>query len=237
MPRKGKDPIGLGDLIQTVEERTSAAAPLERVAMAVKYGEALKGLGDDLVGHFVEEARAAGCSWSQIGAHLGVSKQAAQQRHKFVGLFGRRRGRPEPRWFERFTNEARQAVTVGQEEARRLKHNYLGTEHLLLALLRDRQGAPAVALRDLGISLQDVRREVVRIIGRGSEAPAGRIPFTPRAKKVFELALRTAQADGVSHVRSEHILIGLLEEEEGVAAHILRDRAVTRGKLQEALAK
>ena len=237
MPRRGKEPIELGDLIRAVEDRTSAAAPLDRVASAVKYGEALKRVGDDLVGHFVEEARAAGCSWSQIGAHLGVSKQAAQQRHRFVGLFGRRRGRAEPRWFERFTNEARQAVTVGQEEARRLKHNYLGTEHLLLALLRDRQGAPAVALRDLGISLQDVRREVVRIIGRGSEAPAGPIPFTPRAKKVFELALRTAQADGTSHVRSEHILIGLVEEGEGVAAHILRDHGLTRERVQQSLAK
>ncbi len=232
--RKGKAPIDLSDLILVVE-RTPGSAPLERVAAAVKYGDVLKGLGDELIGHFVEEARAAGCSWSQIGAHLGVTKQAAQQRHRFVGFLGRRRGRAEPRWFERFTNEARQAVTGAQEEARRLKHNYLGTEHLLLALLRDRDGASARALRHLGLSLSVVRREVLRIIGTGSEPPAGRIPFTPRAKKVFELALRAAQGRGASHLRSDHILIGLLEEGEGVAAHILRDRGVTRAKLEEAL--
>ena len=215
-----------------VEEGSPAAQPLERVALAVKYGEALKGLGDDLIGHFVEEARTTGCSWAQIGANLGVTKQAAQQRHRLGGLFGRRPGRGE-RWFVRFTSEARQVVVHAQEEARHFKHNYIGTEHLLLGLLRDRHGSAAPALRGAGISLQDVRREVKRIIGTGSEVPAGRMPFTPRAKKALDLSLRAASGMGDSHIGSYHILIGLLEEGEGVAAHILTDRGLTRRKVEE----
>ena len=232
-----KSLVGLGELIRMVEERSPASEPLDRVAMAVEYGEALKGLGDDLIGHFVDEARAAGCSWAQIGSNLGVTKQAAQQRHRLGRLFGARQGRGDVRWFVRFTAEARQVVIHAQDEARRLKHNYVGTEHLLLGLLREREGRAAEALRLLGVTLPGVRREVKRIIGAGSKDPAGPIPFTPRAKKVFELALRAARSRGESHIRSHHMLAGLVEEAEGVAGHILRDHGVTRGKLQEALAK
>ena len=232
-----KAPIDLQELIRVVEERSPGSQPLDRVAVAMKYGEALKSLSDDLIGHFVEEARAAGCSWAQIGANLGVTKQAAQQRHRLVGFFGRRRGRAESRWFGQFTDEARHVVVDAQDEARRLNHNYLGTEHLLLALLRDRRGSAARTLRDLGLSLPAVRREVKRIIGIGSEAPAGRIPSTPRAKKVFELALRAAQSRGASHFGAHDILIGLVNEGEGVAAHILRDRGVSAAKVEEALSK
>jgi hypothetical protein len=235
MPRT-KAPVRLQDLIRMVEERSPGPQPLDRVALAVKYGEALKGLGDDLIGHFVDEARATGCSWAQIGANLGVTKQAAQQRHRLGRLFARRPGRGE-RWFVRFTSEARQVVVVAQEEARNLKHNYIGTEHLLLGLLRDRQGTAAPAFRSAGISLQDVRREVKRIIGTGSEVAAGRMPFTPRAKKALDLSLRAASARGDSHIGGQHILIGLLEEGEGVAAHILRDHGLTLESVHESLAK
>ena len=231
-----KTPIELRELIRMVEERSPASKPLDRVALAVKHGEALKNLGDELIGHFVEDARTAGCSWAQIGANLGVTKQAAQQRHRLGRLFTRRPVRGE-RWFVRFTSEARQVVVLAQEEARHLKHNYIGTEHLLLGLLRDRQGTAARTFRSAGISLQDVRREVKRIIGTGSEAQAGRMPFTPRAKKALDLSLRAASGMGDSHIRGHHILIGLLEEGEGVAAHILRDHGVAREMLQQSLAK
>ncbi len=233
---KAKGAVDLSDLIRTVEERSPASQPLARVAVAVEYGEVLKRLGDELIGHFVEEARAAGCSWAQIGANLGVTKQAAQQRHRFASLFGRRRGRADGRSFERFTEEARQVVVRAQDEAHRLNHNYLGTEHLLLALLRDRHGAAARALRELGLSAQAVRGEVKRIIGLGSEPPAGRIPLTPRAKKSLELARRAADS-GNSPVWTEHLLLGLLDEGEGVAAHILSDHGVTREKIHQAVAK
>src|SRR6266496_4048034 len=109
---------------------------LERIDVAVKYGVILKSLGDDLIGHFVEEARKAGASWSQIGERLGVSKQAAHQRHLQRGpkLFGRRRRSSGETFFVRFSEEARAVVARAQDEARSLKHNYLGVEHLLLAL-------------------------------------------------------------------------------------------------------
>ena len=236
MPRITQ-PVDLPSLIRAVEQRTSGDRPLERVRAAMEFGEILKDLGDQLIGHFVDEARAAGCSWAQIGAHLGVTKQAAQQRHRMPGFFDRMRGRSGGRWFERFTDEARQVVVRAQDEARRLKHNYVGTEHLLLGLLRERQGVAADALRPLGISLPAARREVKRIIGMGSEDPAGPIPFTPRAKKVFELALGAARSRGESHIRNHHMLIGLVEEGQGVAGQILRDHGVTGEKLQEALAK
>ncbi len=136
-------------------------------------------------------------------------------------LPGRKRPtRPKDR-FARFTDRARRATVVAQEEARLLNHNYLGTEHLLLGLLRERDGIAAKALASLGISLEAVRAQVEEIIGRGTAAPTGHIPFTPRAKKVMELSLREALQLGHNYIGTEHILLGLLREGEGVAAQVL----------------
>jgi Clp amino terminal domain, pathogenicity island component len=123
--------------------------------------------------------------------------------------------------FERFTDRARRVVVLAQEEAGRLDHNYIGTEHLLLGLIHEGEGIAARALEALGIRLEVVRAEVEEIIGRGSEPPAGRIPFTPRAKKVLELSLREALQLGHSYIGTEHILLGLIREGEGVAARVL----------------
>jgi ATP-dependent Clp protease ATP-binding subunit ClpC len=123
--------------------------------------------------------------------------------------------------FERFTDRARQTVVLAQEEARLLSHNYIGTEHLLLGLLREGDGLAARSLRRLGIQLDRVRSDVEQIIGRGTEAPPGHIPFTPRSKKVLELALREALQLGHNYIGTEHILLGLVREGEGVAAQVL----------------
>ncbi len=123
--------------------------------------------------------------------------------------------------FERFTDRARRVVVLAQEEAGRLNHNYIGTEHLLLGLIHEGEGIAARALESLGIRLEVVRTEVEEIIGRGSEPPAGRIPFTPRAKKVLELSLREALQLSHSYIGTEHILLGLIREGEGVAAQVL----------------
>jgi ATP-dependent Clp protease ATP-binding subunit ClpA len=130
---------------------------------------------------------------------------------------------PDTGWvFERFTDRARRAVVLAQEEARLLNHNYLGTEHILLGLIREGDGIAARALVQLGISLDAVRAEVERIIGQGGgEVPAGHIPFTPRAKQVLELALREALQLGHNYIGTEHILLGLLREGEGVASQVL----------------
>ncbi len=125
--------------------------------------------------------------------------------------------------FERFTERARQVVVLAQEEARSLKHNYIGTEHLLLGLLREEEGVAARVLETLEVSVEEVRAAVVRIVGSGEESPQGQIPFTPRAKKVLELALREALSLGHNYIGTEHILLGLIREDEGVAARILLD--------------
>jgi ATP-dependent Clp protease ATP-binding subunit ClpC len=124
--------------------------------------------------------------------------------------------------FERFTDRARRVVVLAQEEARMLNHNYIGTEHILLGLIHEGEGVAAKALESLGISLEGVRDQVEEIIGQGQTAPAGHIPFTPRAKKVLELSLREALQLGHNYIGTEHILLGLIREGEGVAAQVLQ---------------
>ena len=123
--------------------------------------------------------------------------------------------------FERFTDRARRVVVLAQEEARLLNHNYIGTEHILLGLIHEGEGVAAKALESLGISLQAVRDQVEEIIGQGGSSPSGHIPFTPRAKKVLELSLREALQLGHNYIGTEHILLGLIREGEGVAAQVL----------------
>jgi ATP-dependent Clp protease ATP-binding subunit ClpA len=123
--------------------------------------------------------------------------------------------------FERFTERARRVVVFAQEEARDLNHNYIGTEHLLLGLMRDADSVAARALRELDIGQDAVREQVTEIIGRGKRPPSGHIPFTPRAKKVLELSLRDALQLNHNYIGTEHILLGLVGEGEGVAAQVL----------------
>src|SRR5690349_20319258 len=134
--------------------------------------------------------------------------------------------------FERFTERARQVVVLAQEEARILKHNYIGTEHILLGLLREEEGLAARVLESLDITVERVRAQVVRIVGSGEEVTSGQIPFTPRAKKVLELALREALSLGHNYIGTEHILLGLVRENEGVAARILLDFAADSEKIR-----
>ena len=117
--------------------------------------------------------------------------------------------------FERFTERARQVVVLAQDEARALKHNYIGTEHILLGLLREEEGLAARVLESLDITVEEVRAQVARIVGQGDEVTTGQIPFTPRAKKVLELALREALSLGHNYIGTEHILLALLEFENG----------------------
>jgi ATP-dependent Clp protease ATP-binding subunit ClpA len=123
--------------------------------------------------------------------------------------------------FERFTDRARRVVVLAQEEARMLNHNYIGTEHMLLGLIREGQGVAAKSLQELGIDLEAVRYEVEQIIGQGAAAPTGHIPFTPRAKKVLEMSLRESIELDHNYIGTEHILLGLIREGKGVAAQVL----------------
>jgi len=123
--------------------------------------------------------------------------------------------------FERFTDRARRVVVLAQEEARMLDHNYIGTEHILLGLIHEGDGVAARALEAMGISLESVRQQVEEMIGRGQHASAGHIPFTPRAKKTLELSLREALQLGHTYIGTEHILLGVIREGDGVAAQVL----------------
>jgi hypothetical protein len=123
--------------------------------------------------------------------------------------------------FERFTPRARQVVVLAQDEARKLNHNYIGTEHILLGLLREEEGLAARVLESLAVKLEEVRAQVAQIVGQGDEVTTGPIPFTPRAKKVLELALREATSLKHGYIGTEHVLLGLVRLNEGVAARIL----------------
>src|SRR6202162_112371 len=125
--------------------------------------------------------------------------------------------------FERVTDRARRVVVLAQEEARMLNHNYIGTEHILLGLIHEGEGVAAKALESLGISLDAVRSQVEEIIGQGQASPTHHIPFSPRAKKVMELSLREALQLGHNYIGTEHILLGLIREGEGVAAQVLQN--------------
>jgi len=135
--------------------------------------------------------------------------------------------------FERFTERARQVVVLAQDEARELRHNYIGTEHLLLGLLREEEGLAARVLMAFDVAVEDVRADVARIIGVGDEIATGQIPFTPRAKKVLELSMREALSLGHQYIGTEHVLLGLARENEGVGARILLDFGVDAETLRD----
>jgi ATP-dependent Clp protease ATP-binding subunit ClpC len=135
--------------------------------------------------------------------------------------------------FERFADRARRVVVLAQEEARRLDHNYIGTEHILLGLIREGEGTAAKALESFGIDLDAARRMVEEIIGRGKKATSGHIPFTPRSKKVLELSLRESLQLGHDYIGTEHILLGLVREGEGVAAQMLKNLGAPLTEVRE----
>ncbi len=135
--------------------------------------------------------------------------------------------------FQRFTERARQVVVFAQDEARAFKHNYVGTEHILLGLLREEEGLAYHVLESLDITVEEVRAQVARIVGQGDEVTGGQIPFTPRGKKVLELALRESMSLGHDYIGTEHMLLGLVRDTEGVGARILLDFDVDAEKVRD----
>jgi len=231
--RKGEAPVDLQALVRAVQDKTRSCTELERLDVAVKYAELLKGIADDLVGHFVEQARNSGASWAQVGQRLGVTKQAAQQRHvhRTPRLFARRTRRSGQGPFESFTQEAKDAVVVAREEAGRLRHNYIGVEHLLLGLSADRVAGPL--LRAAGAPRDAILEQIRRIVGEGNGTPGGTIPFTPRCKQALELAAGTAHRSG-QPVGTGHILLGILDLRDGVGAQVLDTLTRSRVDLRRA---
>ncbi|MPZ65656.1 MAG: hypothetical protein GEU83_09125 [Pseudonocardiaceae bacterium] len=231
----------IDELVTRTRTEANSVDPLDLLTAAARQQQGLTELGDELLDYWVQHARAAGCSWARIGGALGVSKQAVQQRHSLRrDLLGKLKGAARsksvsPHLFNRFTPRARDVVVHAQQEARQLRHNYIGTEHLLLGLLAEGEGVAGRALDSAGVSLESARAAVEEIIGCAERAPSGHIPFTPRAKRVLELSLREAVDLGHDYIGTEHVLLGILREGEGVAMQIVIACGVQGAELRDAV--
>lgn len=226
--------VTLDGLIQSVALDTPSGDVLDQLATASGTAVELGDLGDSLLGYFVDRCRHDGHSWAEIGGSLGVTKQAVQKR--FVA-------RPGVGFMlERFTVRARRVLDDATEEARALDHNYRGTEHLLLALFDQPEGVAAKVLESMKITRAAVERAVLAlVIGGSGGVPVDQPPLTPRATRVLELAGEYEALDlGHNYIGTEHILLGLLREENGVAARVLTelgvDHASVKAKTIELLA-
>lgn len=230
----------LGDLISKTRDEAASAAPLDLLASASQQQQLLTELGDDLLDHFVQEARAAGCSWAQIGTALGVSKQAAQQRHTPVQrLLGRLRSAVTGAvgGFARFDPMATQVVVLAQEEARRLWHSKIDTEHLLLGLAGLPEGRGARLLTDAGVDLGELRTEIESAAPPGPRPVRGHLPFTPAAKKALELGLRHALNLKHDHYGTEHLLLGLLTDRAEIGGAVLAQHNITLNGVRDSLSR
>lgn len=221
----------LDELIATVESRTPGESALERLGAAVAYSDDLGDLADNLVGHFVSQARDDGVSWTRIGEILGVSKQGAQQRFVPRGPLNAADFENKD-LFGRFTNRARQVVINAESDARRRRHAAVGTEHLLLGMT-DEECIASLSLAALDFDVAAIRERVEERIPAGEAAPDGHIPFSAPAKRVLELSLREALKLGHNYIGTEHIVLALLVEPEGGAGQVLRELGVDYDRLRE----
>jgi Clp amino terminal domain, pathogenicity island component len=190
----------LARLVRAVETQRGSAAPLERLATAVELAERVRSTADELVDHFVQSARAAGCSWTEIGGALGVTKQAAQQR--FVNV-----ATPDETWPPGLDAAAGAAFARAANEARALGHHYVGPEHLLLGLLAQPEELAARALEALGVTPEAVRARVVERLRPAAPRPGGSLGVAPQTKRLLELARTLAKRLGHRCARTEHVLL------------------------------
>ncbi|WP_405551502.1 Clp protease N-terminal domain-containing protein [Streptomyces sp. NBC_01171] len=216
--------INLADLIARLDEELPEAGDLAHISEARLRAQTLSDLGDQLIDHYVSKAKRSGASWTEIGDAIGVSKQAAQQRHA-----------PTP--FERFTHLNRHGIVLAQEAARTHKHDSIGTEHLLLGLLGEPQGRAYEALVAKAGSEQRVRDAVAEVLPpAGTKALRGHIAFREESKAAIEQARDAATELGHDWVGTEHMLLGLIRAEGSPAAQILRELGFTPEELRETVA-
>jgi len=236
-------PVRLDDLINYVKRQDGTA--LDHVSAAMRISEHLGELADHLIGHFVDQARKAGASWTEIGQSMGVTKQAAQKR--FVPKAAEWPVPPdEAGWqaalteafrdhpFSRFTLRAKNSIGAAAEEARERRHDRVIPEHLALGLLHEPEGLAVKAIEALGVPLDSARDALVAALPPASvdEPVPGRIPFTGGAKKVMELAVREALKLGHNYVGTEHILLGVLEDEQA-GRSTLTGLGITRERAEQ----
>ena len=215
----------VNELIQTVHDRSVDSDALARVAAAAEVTDEITSKADLLLGHFVAAARQAGCSWSEIGTALGVTKQGAQQR--FVDRDDASPADDE-HLLVRYTVRARDSVARAREEASEMGHDYVGTEHLLLGVLADPGALSVRVVEALGVPAPELRDAVVEAAGpRSPRSPAaGEPPFTPRARRVLDLTRGESLRLGHNYIGTEHLLLALVAEEDGIAGRVFREQGV-----------
>jgi Clp amino terminal domain, pathogenicity island component len=211
------------------EVRDASDDPLLQLERAVNRASEMGELADALLTYFVDRCRRSGLTWAEIGAHLGVTRQAAQRR--FVDSVG------DGVTFERFTMRAREALDAATAAAESLRHNYVGTEHELLGLFDVPGALAARVLNDAGVRREDVERSVLAHVQPGEVPTSGPLPFTPKAKKVLEEAANSALDLGHNYVGTEHILLGLYRGQEGVALQVLEELGATREAVRAGVIK
>jgi hypothetical protein len=218
-------PVRLDELIDHVGERHPQGDVLEHLGEAVRVSEHLGDIADHLVGHFVDEARKAGASWTSIGRSLGVSKQAVQQR--FVG-----KRSDDATVYSRFTPRARRAVAAAERAARDAGHDQVGSAHVVLGLLDENDGLAAQAIEALDVSPDTLRVAVRATLGPAADEVPEHLPFSPDAKRVRDLTVREALRLGHNYVGTEHILLGVLSDEDGQVAQVLARHGVTKERAE-----
>ncbi|MEP7034146.1 MAG: Clp protease N-terminal domain-containing protein [Actinomycetota bacterium] len=228
------NPVRLDDLIDAITKGHSEA--LDRLSDAVIAADHLGDIADHLIGHFVDQARRSGASWTEIGRSMGVSKQAAQKR--FVSKSGESADLDPNQGFSRFTKRARNVVVAAQNEARAAHHDHIRPEHLVLGLLSEPDALAAQAIVAQGVSLEKVRTTVAAVLPPASAELPELIPYDSRAKKALELTFREALQMGHNYIGTEHLLLALLELEDGtgVLAGLGVDKARTETHISDALA-
>lgn len=215
------------ELDRVVHQRAHSKAPLDRLEAAVGVVDQLHDVGEEMLDRFVAETRAAGHSWAEVGAVLGVSKQAAQQRFPASGALRRR--------LEGMSDAVHVAMRVAEEEAQALGHNYLGTEHLLLGLVAQPDGPAGGVLAELGVTRAVILAHTREIVGTATPL-CHPVRVTPRSKRVLELARAEARRLGHRCASTEHVLLGIARLDEGVAAHVLRDLGGQPDRVRDELA-
>ncbi|MBA2280161.1 MAG: hypothetical protein H0W25_02860 [Acidimicrobiia bacterium] len=221
MPTASPTPPRLDDLIALARAQAESDEPIALLSAAATLKAEVDELTDALLGHFVDQARRAGCSWSQIGAALGVTKQAAQQKH--APTFD----------FSRFTERARTAMTEAQAASRRFGHPYLGTEHLLAGLAAGPEAVAGSILIGAGLDQAAVDAAIDAIVGRcDSLGGSAHVPYTPKAALALAATLQEALSMGHDYIGTEHLLLALTRSEESVGRRILDDAALTHEKVR-----
>ncbi|WP_157244501.1 Clp protease N-terminal domain-containing protein [Nonomuraea typhae] len=221
--------VRLDDLINVIKQRHPDGDPLGQLSDAVTLGEHLGDVADHLIGHFVDQARHSGASWTEIGRSMGVTKQAAQKR--FVAKEGTLAD--DLSAYTRFTDRARHCVVASQEEAKATGHDHIEPAHIVLGLLREPAALAAATMVALGADLDTVKEAMINSMPAGTGSPEPHVPFAAQSKKILELTLREALRMGHNYVGTEHILLGALSLPEAPAIIVLEGLGITKDAAEE----